>query len=427
MRSSQIENKIAEIEAKISAAQEQIETRLSPALLLAEEEKLEELETSLSDAEKAEIARIHAAQRGEYILVASGIFTNVILMMMWIYQVRIVRRHWQNLFPVGHKLSRFRYPLNISIQLAILTFAVFMIGFQRILDLPSILELPHEAYGLVIFSLTAAQVTALTFMTSFGVAAYRHNYPDAAEIALHVKTLKENLSEHFDLKGLIDIALFGLGDDPNPPKIVVSNQAQTTATWPAKVPVPPYLDNGLTAATSTQLVALLSPVLGIGYILFIIYVGLVVSFLSADLNATDDLRTALADLSEGWLIAIGTGFTLVLMLVYTVPTSGLAPFVSSPKQSPKLQIKGNQDGFVLLDPPAAPKEKTDKQKHIDQLWHHREGEMGANQEKFSAIINAAHRGGGFHELLDDSLSKHAKTFLGLISPAIAAGALSFLS
>ncbi|SHG76332.1 hypothetical protein SAMN05444003_0817 [Cognatiyoonia sediminum] len=39
LRSSQTDNKIAEIEAKILAAQEQIETGLSPALLLSVEHK----------------------------------------------------------------------------------------------------------------------------------------------------------------------------------------------------------------------------------------------------------------------------------------------------------------------------------------------------------------------------------------------------
>lgn len=412
----------------IEAVKQNLTENLTPATREAQEEKLAGLEKQLKEAKAAEIARVYAAQRADYLVVSVGIFSVFSLAAMCLYQTRIVQRHWRNLFPADHSSRVTRRPLVLASAVGIVALVIFIFGFPVILDLPSVLTVETNSTEHLLISLCAGFLTFLTFMTAFGAFTYRNNFPDAAVIAQAVKEAREVHAYKWDFREFI---LWALEGHPLPEKdkevVEVMGAAQQILEPVYGTPTAPYLDNKLDAETSTKIIALLARVLGFAYILFIVFLALVISFLSAELVATEEVRTALNDLSKGWIIAVGTGFTLVLSYLYIAPSSGLSAFVTKAKPAPKLEIIGTKTGFVLTNPPKKKKAKDPKKELIDTLWKKHQNGLGAGTAKFNAIIASAHRGGGFHELLDASFMKHASTALGLVSPAIVASVLSFIA
>ncbi|MEL7345557.1 MAG: hypothetical protein AAFN59_11975, partial [Pseudomonadota bacterium] len=144
--------------------------------------------------------------------------------------------------------------------------------------------------------------------------------------------------------------------------------------------------------------------LGAVMVVGLLVLGLGMELLKLRIGGSAELQEAVGLSGDAWLQSLGVGCSILLFISYVFPMLRLRPYSEAAK---------------AMAQPKPPKSGDIRFEVIEKF-------IGAGRIKFATILQAANHGGGFQELVNESLASRLATVLGLLAPATMSGVLSLL-
>ena len=266
-----------------------------------------------------------------------------------------------------------------------------------------------------------SSLAAITTLSLFGAWTTARNFPGAVAVSRTKRRILGTDDVETTWKGMVEF--FKKDTEINAPAL----RLQSTA-----------------ASDSVALVRMITTVLAVLFVIVIITISLGLDLLELRTSFSGDLLKAAQNSNDAWLSLIGAIFTVQLAVVYLWPIVHLSPFAeaeaalkktakAAPSEdvdaSAKKAAAGKEPAFemlIRLTPPDETKNSSDddaERTKTKDATRRLTRYLGANEDKFAAVLNGSRYGGNFHELFTQDRITLILKILTVLSPSIVGAVL----